>query len=543
MTRLHPILARPSEMPLPGRFTYPFCYTPHPLCVRAAAEVRAYLSGCPAWSDELSKGKMFGVLIVRTPDGETAYLAAFSGTLAGQNDHPWFVPPVFDLLNPGGYFKKEEKKISGLNRRIATAEADPAYLQLRRQLDDMERHACEKLQQEKLRLKQSKAQRDLRRQSVPPPTAEELLALTRQSQHEKAGLRRLAAQLQAETDDVRARLRPMERAIAQLKQERRTRSAALQRRLFSSFVLLNAKGEERDLWDIFRAAGHPTPPAGAGECALPKLLQYAYRNGLWPVAMAEFWTGASPQGEVRHDGHFYPSCRGKCGPILAHMLQGLDVEDNPLQMSVQHQATPAVVYEDTWLLVLDKPAGMLSVPGKDAGYSAWQWVRDNRPEADGPLLVHRLDMDTSGLLLVAKTKAVHQQLQALFHHRHIQKTYVALLDGIVTQDEGRIELPVCPNPLDRPRQRVDQERGKPAVTLYKVLSREEGHTRILFQPLTGRTHQLRVHAAHPDGLHCPIHGDRLYGTAAGRLCLHAQKLEFIHPVTGQALCVECPPGF
>ena len=362
--------------------------------------------------------------------------------------------------------------------------------------------------------------------------------MIRESQHQKAEYKRLERHLKAKENDLAATLQPYETALKRLKEERRTRSAALQHRLFGAFRLLNARGEVQDLNEIFRHTPHRVPPAGAGDCAAPKLLQYAYLHNLRPVAMAEFWVGASPRGEVRHDGHYYPACKGKCGPILAHMLQGLDVESNPLQSATYTQAEPQVIYEDPWLLVLDKPAGMLSVPGKEAAYSAWQWVRDHYPQADGPLLVHRLDMDTSGLLLVAKTKGMHQRLQALFHHRHIRKTYLAILDGIVPQDEGKIELPLLPDPLDRPRQRVDREHDKPATTLYKVLAREAGRTRILFQPLTGRTHQLRVHAAHPEGLHCPIVGDRLYGHPADRLYLHARKLEFTHPVTGEALCIE-----
>lgn len=544
MNRFHPINPHASELPLPARFTYPFCYTPHPLCVRAAREVRTYLNACDEWSRELAAGKMFGVLIVRTADGVLGFLAAFSGILAGSNDHPYFVPPVFDLLNPNGFFKEEEKQISELNRRIDEAEQDAGYAVLLQQLAERERSSAETLRNEKIRLKQSKRQRNLRRNATPAPTPQEIEQMTHQSQYEKAEYKRLQARLQAPIDEMRRLIALHTQAIQALKQERRTRSAHLQRQLFGHFRLLNAKGEERDLWSIFQEAGHSVPPAGAGECAAPKLLQYAYRNRLTPITMAEFWAGASPRGEVRHDGHYYPACRGKCGPILAHMLQGLDVEASPLTAVArppQHKLP--VVYEDDWLLILNKPAGILSVPGKDDAYSAWQWVHDHRPMADGPLLVHRLDMDTSGLLLAAKTKHVHQQLQALFHHRQVQKTYLALLDGVVAMDEGRIDLPLLPDHLDRPRQKADNRHGKPATTLYKVLSREDGRTRIQFCPLTGRTHQLRVHASHPDGLHCPIVGDRLYGQPADRLYLHALRLEFVHPVTGKLLCVEQKADF
>lgn len=543
MNRLHTFHTSVAGIALPSKFTYPFCYTPHPLCVLAAGEVRHYLSGQAEWQQELALGKMFGVLVVQTAEGGIGFLAAYSGNLAGRNDHPYFVPPVYDLLNPEGFFRQEEARISRLNRHIEELEATPGYLALKEQMETMRQQAAQQLEEARQQLKAAKAARDLRRQASPPPSKEESAAMVRKSQHQKAEYKRLERHLKAKENNLSAALLPYETALKRLKEERRTRSAALQHRLFGAFRLLNARGEVQDLNEIFRHTPHHVPPAGAGECAAPKLLQYAYLHDLRPVAMAEFWVGASPRGEVRHDGHYYPACKGKCGPILAHMLQGLDVESNPLQPAVHTQAEPQIIYEDPWLLVLNKPAGMLSVPGKEAAYSAWQWVHEHYPQADGPLLVHRLDMDTSGLLLVAKTKAVHQQLQALFHHRRIQKTYVAILDGIVPHNEGKIELPLLPDPLDRPRQRVDREHGKPAVTLYRVLSREAGRTRILFQPFTGRTHQLRIHAAHPEGLHCPILGDRLYGTPGKRLFLHALRLEFTHPVTGEALRLECEAGF
>ncbi len=543
MNRIHTFHTSVAGIALPSKFTYPFCYTPHPLCVLAAGEVRHYLSGQAGWQQELAQGKMFGVLVVQTAEGKLGYLAAYSGNLAGKNDHPYFVPPVYDLLNPEGFFRQEETRISRLNQHIEELEATPGYLALKEQMEALRQQAARQIEEARQQLKAAKAARDLRRQASPPPSEEESAAMIRESQHQKAEYKRLERHLKAKENDLADALLPYEAELKRLKEERRTRSASLQHRLFGAFRLLNARGEVQDLNAIFRHTPQRVPPAGTGECAAPKLLQYAYLNHLHPVAMAEFWVGQSPRGEVRHDGHYYPACRGKCGPILAHMLQGLDVEDTTLRQDGHPPKVMQVVYEDPWLLVLNKPAGMLSVPGKEASYSAWQWVRDHYPQASGPLLVHRLDMDTSGLLLAAKTKEVHQQLQALFHHRHIRKTYLAVLQGIVAQDEGRIDLPLLPDPLDRPRQRVDREHGKPATTLYEVLQREEGRTRILFHPLTGRTHQLRVHAAHPDRLHCPILGDRLYGTPADRLYLHALRLEFIHPVTGEALCLECEAEF
>lgn len=291
--------------------------------------------------------------------------------------------------------------------------------------------------------------------------------------------------------------------------------------------------------------------------------------------MAEFWWGDSPKNEIRHHGYYYPSCKGKCEPILQHMLQGLEVDENPLLNPVHEEEELEIVFEDEWLLVVNKPAGMLSVPGKaEDRDSVYHRLKKKYPEATGPMIVHRLDMATSGLLLVAKTKEVHQDLQAQFANRSIKKRYVAVLDGIVlperTGNTGRIELPLCLNPLDRPRQMVSSEHGKEAITEYQIISESERitsasentfnesnridesersinesrkYTRIIFYPLTGRTHQLRVHAAHPEGLGCPILGDELYGKKADRLYLHAEYIEFRHPIYGDILCIQKEADF
>ena len=307
--------------------------------------------------------------------------------------------------------------------------------------------------------------------------------------------------------------------------------------------MLNARGEIKDLCTIFEQTVHKTPPAGAGECALPKLLQYAYLHQLKPLAMAEFWWGNSPKTEVRHHGYYYPSCKGKCEPILQHMLQGLKVDKNPLSANAHKKEELEIVFEDEWLVVVNKPSGMLSVPGKEEeADSVYHRVKARYPEATGPMIVHRLDMATSGLLLVAKTKEVHQHLQEQFMNRSIKKRYVALLDRSeqngLAEETGTINLPLCLNPLDRPRQMVSEEYGKPAVTEYRILNYSDKYIRIAFYPLTGRTHQLRVHAAHHQGLNCPILGDELYGKKADRLYLHAEYLEFRHPVYGDIICIQ-----
>lgn len=533
---LHRFTTSITDIPLPERFTYPFCYTPHPLCILAAKEVQSYLTRQTTWKDELRQGKMFGVLIVQTEHGEIGYLAAFSGILAGKNLHPFFVPPVYDLLQPQGFFKIEEENISSINRNIRQLENDKAYAALSAELARTIQSAENILATAKAQLKEAKTAREQRRKEK-ELNAQEEAELIRESQFQKAEYKRLERSWKARITTLQTQTEDWERRISALKSERKTRSAALQQKLFEQFGMLNYRGEVKNLCEIFGQTVHKTPPAGAGECAAPKLLQQAYLHGWKPIAMAEFWWGDSPKTEIRHHGHYYPACKGKCEPILQHMLQGLQVEENPMLKRMQVPSKNLeIVYEDPWLSVINKPAGMLSVPGKEDAVSVYSLMREQYPEADGPLTVHRLDMATSGLMLIAKTKRVHQNLQAQFKNRLVRKRYVALLEGIVPKDKGTVDLPLCLNPLDRPRQMVHTEHGKPAITDYQVLERLDGkRTRIAFYPRTGRTHQLRIHAAHPLGLHCPIIGDELYGEKADRLYLHAEYLEFTHPITGETV--------
>ena len=534
---LHRFTTSISDIPLPERFTYPFCYTPHPLCVMAAEEVQHYLSKQSDWQEELSQGKMFGVLIVQTEDGSIGYLTAFSGILAGKNIHPYFVPPVYDLLQPQGFFKIEEENISAINRRIRRLEEDKKYIDLRSNLTQTTQSAQDALSIAKTQLKEAKDKRELLRKTGQLDAKEEA-DLIRESQFQKAEYKRLERSWKDKIASLQVEAGNWEKQIQELKAERKVRSAALQQQLFEQFRMLNYRGEVITLCDIFEQTVHKTPPAGAGECAAPKMLQQAYLHHWKPIAMAEFWWGNSPRNEVRHHGYYYPACKGKCEPILRHMLQGLEVEANPMQQETERGNEKLnIVYEDQWLLIINKPAGMLSVPGKERQTSIYDLARKAYPEADGPMIVHRLDMATSGLLIIAKGKKTHQHLQAQFKNRSIRKKYIALLNGVVPEDEGTIELSLCPNPLDRPRQMVDTQYGKPAITYYQVLERTDKYTRIAFYPHTGRTHQLRVHAAHPSGLHCPIIGDELYGKKDKRLYLHAESIEFTHPVNGQSMCI------
>lgn len=539
---IHPFSHSTENIPLPSAFTYPFHYTPHPLTLLAAEEVQAYLKSRSDWQTELQKeGKMFGVLIIRTPELKLGYLAAFSGNLAGSNHHAFFVPPVYDLLQPDGFFRKEEAEISAINHRITSALQSDTYIHLTSLLRSCREEMNRQLQIAKEELKRAKQEREsARRQGVTP---EEEARMIRESQFQKAEYKRLERRLKEDLETRQTALYTYETTIQAWKLERKQRSATLQQRLFEQFRMLNARGEIKDLCKLFRDTPQGMPPAGAGECALPKLLQFAYQHQLEPLAMGEFWWGQSPKNEIRRQGEFYPSCTGKCAPILRHMLVGLSVEKNPLEEDLHRKTPLPILYEDEWLLVVCKPAGMLSVPGKNGLDSVSERLHKLYPEANGPLIVHRLDMATSGLLLAAKTKEVHQHLQAQFETRSIKKRYTAILEGIPSKEEGEIRLPLCPNLLNRPRQSVDFEHGKPAVTRYRVIRVLDNRTWVSFYPLTGRTHQLRVHAAHPQGLGCPIVGDELYGQKADRLYLHAAELTFIHPINGKTIHIEQEADF
>lgn len=542
MSRLHDFECNIEGMELPMQFTFPFHYTPHPLCVAAARQVQQYVASREEWADELSRGKMLGVMVVKaTHCSQPQFIAAFSGNLNGSNDLPYFVPAVYDLLNPDGEFKQGEAVITSINHRIAAMNSASSLIKAREDLARATQHGRMEIDEFKQRMAVAKAQRDALRNSG-DLTAEESERLLDESRFLKAELKRLRKRIDADIASQQDALSDMEQQITSLKQQRKSMSEALQERIFRLFVVENAHGESSDLTDIFATAEGKLPPSGSGECCAPKLLHYAYSHNLEPLCMAEFWWGASPVGEVRHHGHFYPACRSKCKPILDFMLQGLDVESNTLAQPLGEQDIE-VAYDDQWLTVVNKPSGMLTVPGKlldDSALTRWQRMF---PSATGPLVVHRLDQETSGLLIFAKDKDTHKVLQAQFANHSITKQYVALLQGELKTCEDTIDLPLCADINDRPRQMVSQEHGKTAVTRYVVQESANGITRVHFYPLTGRTHQLRVHASHPQGLNAPIVGDRLYGTAAARLMLHAQSITFTHPATGESVTVTCPSPF
>ena len=578
-----------TSLPSPRQFTYPFCYDVDPLAEAASLELQRYIADADLMSTEKGCGKMFGVLVVEYEDEEGAlqrgFLAAYSGLLGGRNDWPYFVPPVFDAQQPDGHFKRTEREISAINREIAAIEHDPEYLQSVEQHEQTKKRLQAEVDAFKAEVDAAKVRRDARRKSGEPLSEEEQAEMIRESQFMKAELRRRRKAMEQANSTLHI---PHSTFLKSLQRKRKQMSDELQRWLFAAYRMLNAKGEERDLIDIFREYTHAMPPAGAGDCCAPKLLQYAYLHHLRPVCMAEFWWGESPASEIRHHLHYYPACRSKCLPILTHMLKGLDVAPNPLAQK-RHTAEPRVLYADEYIMVVDKPAGMLSVPGKaesvrsefsdSANISVEEYFANNSKlkTQNSKFLkaAHRLDMDTSGLLVLARTEQAYVELQRQFASRETVKRYEAVLSGVPTQNSKlktqnsstqpsgcleAISLPLIADINDRPRQRVDMEHGKPALTLYNIVEVravdantavayttkkvDKGRTLVHLYPKTGRTHQLRVHCAHPLGLACPILGDPLYGTErADRMYLHAAELTFRHPVTGETMHFLSPSGF
>lgn len=538
-SKIHKFHCDVSAIELPSSFTYPMHYTPHELSKLAAREVMDYALNQEQWRDELMAGKMLGVLVVKDHEGSLGYLAAYSGNLAHTGEHPYFVPHIYNLLEPQGLFRTGEAKITEINHRIEALDNSPEIKKIEGLLSDtLVKHKNEELQMRQA-METAKAKRDKLR-SNSDISAEQEAALIKESQFMKAEMRRLKKRHTIELDSITQRLNNLQASINELKTKRKVMSEDLQQQLFRLFVVHNAQGESLDIATIFKRRLHRLPPGGTGDCCAPKLLQYAFLHDLTPVCMAEFWVGQSPQGEVRHHGHFYPACRSKCLPLMEFMLQGLNVENNPL-IATHNDDEVKIIYEDDFLLVVDKPSGMLTVPGKDEkAISLLEIVKNMLPKGESALEVHRLDQATSGLVVIAKTKEIQSALRQQFEQRTVSKTYLALLDGTPTEQEGIIDLPLRPNPDDRPRQIVDHKNGKQAITRYRVREHLGDRALVEFTPLTGRTHQLRVHASHPQGLNCPIVGDMLYGTAATRLYLHAQSLSFVHPKTGETMHFSSP---
>jgi len=546
-----------SGIPLPEKFTFPFYYEPHPIAICAAEQLQEFIQQSVDWNHNFGLdstdpshpiGKMFGVLVVKNSEGKLGFLSGFSGKVDNGNHHEGFVPPVYDMLTEDGFFNQGASELTVMNTRTRELENAPDYHAAKQLLADLEQQGAREIEERRLlRVANRRERKSLKLQAIEanngtlPADIEK--QIVQQSMQDKFEVRKLSEEWKAKIDTQREKVAVFETEINQLKKARKLKSNDLQQRIFDNYHFLNASGKEKSLWTIFQTELEKQPPAGAGECAAPKLLQYAYQHELKPIALAEFWWGISPKSEIRKHGHFYPSCRGKCEPILGHMLKGLSVDDNPMLVNPADGKSLPIIFEDEHIIVVNKPSNFLSVPGKTISDSVYSRIKEQYPDATGPLIIHRLDMSTSGILLLAKTKDAHKYIQYQFIHRTIEKTYIALLDGIVEEDTGLIDLPLRTDIDDRPRQLVCYEHGKPAQTEFKVLSRENDKTRIQFHPITGRTHQLRVHSAHSDGLNMPIVGDDLYGTKGNRLHLHAASITFRHPDSKELMTVTATTDF
>ena len=540
---------------LPTKLNFPFCYEPHQIAIQAAEQLKKYISQnlehnhAFGSETEAGIGKMFGVLVVRDRNGRLGFLSSFSGKLGNSNFYAGFVPPVFDTLDEEGFYKIGEAETNIINRQIETLENNEDFLQAIRLFELKKSEAAAALSEMKSNIKEAKANRKLKRQevqSLSQSAQKQILeALDQESIIWHYKLKELNKYWKNRLETLEAEVAAFKLEIDKLKLARRQKSLQLQQQLFEHYTFLNGLGETKSLLDIFNVSEDNLPPSGAGECAAPKLLHFAFKHGYQPLTMAEFWWGKSPASEIRKHGHFYPACNSKCKPILSHMLQGVDVEDNPMLINPALGKDLPIVYEDEYLVVVNKPAEFLSVPGKDIQDSVYARAKTMYPQATGPLIVHRLDMSTSGLMLIAKSKDIHQHLQSQFIKRKIKKRYIAVLNGPWPHEEkkGEIKLPLRVDLDDRPRQLVCFEYGKPAHTLWEVIESDANETRIHFFPVTGRTHQLRVHAAHTSGLNLPIKGDDLYGIKESRLYLHAEMLQFIHPVTREEVNIEVSPDF
>ena len=555
---------------LPQRFTFPFYYEPHPLCVIAANELQRHLETQNNWqhnfglTGELTGaiGKMFGVLLVQDPQGKVGYLSAFSGKLAEQNHWPRFVPPVFDMLAKDNFFHAENLQINQINEQLLAVENHPDIPRLSSELNAEQAQAQAKLAAHRQVMIDGRQSRKTQRnklavQWAANPTDDTLrentaieAKLSQESINEKNQLRDIKRYWDERIHAISQALTLHTDKRDALRLQRKQLSAALQQKLFEQYRFLNIRGAEKSLNGIFNGTVELTPPAGSGECAAPKLLHYAFKHGLKPLAIAEFWWGAPPKSEIRQHKQFYPACLRKCQPILGHMLEGLVVDDNPLLTNPAEGKTLSILYQDEAMAIVNKPAEFLSVPGKEIEDSVYLRMRQTFPNATGPLIVHRLDMSTSGLMVIALTKDAHKQLQKQFIQRTVTKRYVALLAGIPTamadkQAAGQISLPLRGDLDDRPRQLVCHEFGKAAQTYWKLSHIDEmaRTARVYLSPKTGRTHQLRVHCAHSEGLNTPILGDDLYGTRANRLHLHADLLILQHPVTREQMSFQVDPDF
>jgi len=545
-----------SGIQVPDKFTFPFYYEPHPLAKVATKEIQEYLVkqtdfehefGIKSVKQKNAIGKMFGVLVVKKTDNSLGYLAAFSGKLADKSLPDKFVPPIFNMRTEGNFYIQGEKKIEKIGAEIQLLKKDENYLSLKKSLKKLSKKIEEDLAAQRNKMKTSKLSRRLQKKEAESnldATNFNILnkKLIQESYNDQFYYKELQEYYFYKIEESKTLLADFENKIIGLMALRKKTSAILQNTLFEKYQFLNQFKEQKGILDIFNNPSS-MPPAGAGDCSAPKLLQYAFQHHLTPIALAEFWWGISPNSEIRKHKNFYPSCQSRCKPILNHMLEGIEMNENLIHKNLLKNQELRIVFEDDDIIIVNKPPEFLSVPGKEIKDSVYTRIKQKYPEATGPLIIHRLDMSTSGIIVLTKTKEANKIVQKQFIKRTVKKRYVALLSGKLTKKQGVIKLPLRLDLDDRPRQLVDFINGKKSETNWTVIAHNNNQTRIHFYPITGRTHQLRVHAAHKEGLNIPIKGDDLYGNKQDRLYLHAEFIEFVHPSSKKEISFTVPADF
>ena len=554
MNKLISFFSDISTINLPKVIDYPYNYEPHTIAKIAAQELQQYLKtqtdfqhdfGIKNPNSLTAMGKMFGVLVVKTEKGKLGYLAAFSGKLANKVQHKHFVPPVFDMLNENGFYKKIENELNSINHKIENLTIKNASQQKEYNSILVAHQNLWTIENEKIKLRQQQRRqtyKSIKNNLTDNKLKEYQEQINQLKLNENFYLREYQSYLDDKLNKQFSNFIQNETVIENLKKLRAEKSASVQQQIFEQYSFINTKGAAKNLVTIFSKTNQNIP-AGAGDCCAPKLFQYAFKHGLTPIALAEFWWGKPLESSVRKHSYFYPACIGKCKPILTHMLKGLPVNPNPLFEELSNAKPIDFIYEDEYLAVIHKPHNLLSVAGTEIKDSVEVRMQNRYPKATGPLIVHRLDMSTSGIMLIAKTKEIHKALQEQFANKTIKKRYVAILNGKLTRKSGSIDLPLKVDFHHRPKQMVCLSNGKKALTNWELLSQKDTFSRVHFYPITGRTHQLRMHAAHPLGLNTAILGDELYGKRSKRLYLHAEFIEFMHPVLNKTLNFTAPCEF
>ncbi|MGE5659542.1 MAG: pseudouridine synthase [Actinomycetota bacterium] len=507
------------------------------------AIARGLMQQLAANDDYSHEGKMYGILLVELPDGTQRVLKAFSGLLKGCSCVAGWVPPI-----PG----RDQVALAEAHT-LAELERLKQELIALQQLPERQQYetlVCEFEQQRQLmslQHRESKQQRLAKRQLYSETLTGVALAtaleqLDSESRWQGIERRQLKRQQTMKLQPLQQLIAAADAKMRALKQQRQELSRQLQTQMHAAYSLTNFSGESRSLQQLL-PSGLPT---GTGDCCAPKLLHYAAIQGLKPLAMAEFWWGPPSANQDKIPGEFYGACVERCQPLMGFLLSGLP-QRTEHSNSYDPLATLPILYEDRWLIAVNKPAGLLSVPGRyrDRQDSVLSRLRHELPDGMALMAVHRLDQETSGILLLARDRQTYRQVTQQFQQRQVRKVYEAVLSGLVAPEQGEINLPLWGDPMLRPSQQVDEQRGKPSVTYFWVMARAEGYTRVELVPLTGRTHQLRVHAADRRGLGIPILGDRLYGcqAAATRLHLHARELHFEHPQFGETVHLQAVTPF